>query len=190
MPSLAGVRNLTPMPVSPRGDATPMPVSPKTPMPASPKTPMPASPKTPMPASPKGSLRDPGPVPRPPPREESREPLRHAFPELPGVPEEDPRDEAKRTFEEVLEWASLGDSEPKTEAGLRKCLYLDPHFAQARYLLGTLLEQRGLKADAASEYRRALSALNEGRSRQIPFYLNDERLKTACANALRRLGYP
>jgi chemotaxis protein methyltransferase CheR len=149
---------------------------------------------TPMPASSRNWLRDPAPsvtpAAKPPPREEPKEPLRHAFPELPGEPAEDSRDEATRTFEEVLEWASLGDSESKTETGLRKCLYLDPHFAQARYLLGKLLEQRGQKADAASEYRRALSALNEGKSRQIGFFLNDERLKTACANALKQLGYP
>ncbi|HLL54824.1 MAG TPA: CheR family methyltransferase [Myxococcaceae bacterium] len=207
-------RDLTPMPVQTRRDLTPMPSQARrdlTPMPVRrDSTPMPVRrEQTPMPLGPKPSGREPqaqnsatfrppaseptpGPflIPRPPaPRDEAREP-RHAFPELPGVPEEDPRDEAIRTFGEVLEWASLGDSEPKTEAGLRKCLYLDPHFAQARYLLGKLLEQRGQKADAASEYRRALSALNEGRSRQLAFYLNDERLKTACANALRRLGYP
>lgn len=106
------------------------------------------------------------------------------------VAAEDPRDEAARLFALVLDWAAVGEGDEDTEAGLRKCLYLDPHLAQARYLLGMLMEQRGVKADAASEYRRALAALTEGRSRATAFFLNDERLKTACKRALERLGYP
>lgn len=102
----------------------------------------------------------------------------------------DPREEAAQLFALVLDWAAAGEPDEDTEAGLRKCLYLDPHLAQARYLLGMLLEQRGAKADAASEYRRALAALSEGRSRSTSFFLNDERLKTACMRALERLGYP
>ena len=44
-------------------------------------------------------------------------------------------------------------------------------------------------ADAASEFRRALNVLNEGKSRSTPFFLNPERLKVACAQALERLGF-
>lgn len=131
----------------------------------------------------------------PPPaaKPEPTRPAPAAAPEpapAPSVEADDPLAEARRTFDQVLEWANAGDEEPRAEQGLRKCLYLDPHFPQARYLLGTLLEKRGQKADAASEYRRALSALNDGRSRPVAFFLNDERLKTACASALKRLGYP
>ncbi|HEY8207209.1 MAG TPA: CheR family methyltransferase [Myxococcaceae bacterium] len=108
---------------------------------------------------------------------------------VPPPPPEEPAVEARQIFELVLEWAAAGDAEQQTEQGLRKCLYLDPHFAQARYLLGMLLEQRGELADAASEYRRAASALREGRSRQTPFFLNDERLLIACERALDRVGF-
>lgn len=104
-------------------------------------------------------------------------------------PEADPRDEAKKLFELVLEWAAAGEAEAQTEQGLRKCLYLDPHFAQARYLLAMMLEQRSQRADAASEYRRAFAALNEGHVRETAFFLNPERLKQACVTALARLGY-
>ncbi|MFL5320053.1 MAG: CheR family methyltransferase [Myxococcaceae bacterium] len=105
-------------------------------------------------------------------------------------PTDDPREEAAALFALVLDWAAAGEEDADTEQGLRRCLYLDPHLAQARYLLGMLLEQKGARPDAAAEYRRALSALNEGRSRSTAFFLNDERLKTACARALERLGYP
>ncbi|HVE84284.1 MAG TPA: CheR family methyltransferase [Myxococcales bacterium] len=108
---------------------------------------------------------------------------------LPAPIPEDPVDEARQIFELVLDWAAAGDAEAQTEQGLRRCLYLDPHFAQARYLLGMLLEQRGERAEAATEYRRALAALKEGRSRQTPFFLNDGRLQTACAAALERVGF-
>jgi chemotaxis protein methyltransferase CheR len=104
-------------------------------------------------------------------------------------PPDEPAVEARKIFELVLEWAAAGDAEPQTEQGLRKCLYLDPHFAQARYLLGMLLEQRGERAEAATEYRRAAAALREGRSRPTPFFLNDERLQVACKIALERLGF-
>ncbi len=107
----------------------------------------------------------------------------------PLPPEPDPKDEAVQLFHLVLEWAAAGASDAETEKGLRRCLYLDPHFAQARYLLGMLLEQRGVMADAAAEYRRALAALKEGRSQAPPFFLNNERLKTACTMALERIGY-
>lgn len=103
---------------------------------------------------------------------------------------EDPGDEARRIFELVMDWAAAGDAESQTEQGLRRCLYLDPHFAQARYLLGMLLEQRGTKAEAATEYRRALSALRERRARQTPFFLNEGRLQVACEAALCRVGFP
>ena len=85
--------------------------------------------------------------------------------------------------------APAGQSDDQTEAGLRKALYLTPDLAPARYLLGMLAEQRGANADASSEYRRALAMLNEGKARQTPFFLNGERLKLACQQALKRLGY-
>ena len=53
-----------------------------------------------------------------------------------------------RIFQLVLDWAAAGEPDTETEGGLRRCLYLDPHFAQARYLLGMMLEQRGSKAEA------------------------------------------
>ena len=110
--------------------------------------------------------------------------------DLPGVvrPEE-PQEEALRLFERLLDGAAAGQDEADTEKGLRQCLFLDPHFAPARYLLGMLLEQQGQRADAAGEYRRALAALEEGRSRPAAFFLNSERLKAACASALKRLGF-
>ena len=108
---------------------------------------------------------------------------------VPAPPPLEPEVEARQIFELVLEWAAAGVADAQTEQGLRKCLYLDPHFAQARYLLGMLLEQRGERAEAATEYRRAFAALREGRSRQTPFFLNDERLQLACRQALKRLGY-
>jgi chemotaxis protein methyltransferase CheR len=129
-------------------------------------------------------------------------PARRATGEVPAVPGlrrtmtgeyqavSDPREEALSIFQLVLDWAAAGESDADTEQGLRRCLYLDPHFSQAHYLLGMLLEQRAARADAAASYRRALAALNEGRSRAAGFFLNDERLKTACKAALARLGFP
>lgn len=134
-------------------------------------------------------LARPAPLPPSPPPAPSA-PVRTLSREIPAAPPAvDPREEAAQLFALVLDWAAAGEPDPDTEQGLRRCLYLDPHLAQARYLLGMLLEQRGAKADAAAEYRRALAALNEGRCRATSFFLNDERLKTACARALDRLGY-
>ncbi|HEX4621522.1 MAG TPA: CheR family methyltransferase [Myxococcaceae bacterium] len=111
-------------------------------------------------------------------------------PKLPVAPVvDDPRREAREIFQLVLDWAAAGEPDALTEQGLRRALYLDPHFAQARYLLGMLLEQRGSRADAAGEYRRALAALNEGKAQVTPFFLNNERLKGACKLALRRVGF-
>lgn len=100
-----------------------------------------------------------------------------------------PEDEGRALFELVLQWAAAGESDSETEAGLRKALYLAPDLAAARYMLGLLLEHRTARADAASEYRRALSALDSGRARATPFFLNSERLKQACHVALRRVGF-
>ena len=101
-----------------------------------------------------------------------------------------PEDEGRQLFELVLQWAAAGESDVETEAGLRKALYLAPDLAAARYMIGLLLEQRRALADAASEYRRALAALESGRARATPFFLNNERLATACRVALQRLGFP
>src|SRR5262249_14383762 len=144
-------RVLTPGPRGPlhtRRPRTPAPRPVETPQDPL-RTPAPQTPQAPLPAvqTPQSPMR--AVVPLPPP--------------------EDPRDEARQIFELVLEWAAAGDAEAQTEQGLRKCVYLDPHFAQARYLLGMLLEQRGERAEAATEYRRAHAALREGRSRQTPF---------------------
>jgi chemotaxis protein methyltransferase CheR len=108
--------------------------------------------------------------------------------DLPPI-DADPRSEGERLFELVLEWSAAGQTDDQTEAGLRKALYLTPDLAPARYLLGMLAEQRGANADASSEYRRALAMLNDGKTRQTPFFLNSERLKIACQQALVRLGY-
>jgi chemotaxis protein methyltransferase CheR len=174
-------RQVSPPPAAPPPGLTPIPRPPlhAAPRPAprpveTPRGPLPASmspqtPRAPMPAMSTPQI-----------------PMRAV---IPPPPPEAPAVEARQIFELVLEWAAAGDAEQQTEQGLRKCLYLDPHFAQARYLLGMLLEQRGERADAASEYRRAGSALREGRSRQTPFFLNDERLLIACERALARLGF-
>ncbi len=90
-------------------------------------------------------------------------------------------------FERVIEDAAEGEDEAITEKGLRGCLYLDPQLAQARYLLGVMLEQRGDPAGAATEFRRALAALSARPARKTAFYLNEERLKTACQAAIARL---
>lgn len=105
------------------------------------------------------------------------------------APQPSPGEEAEARFEALLEQAALGAAPEETERALRHCLYLDPHFAQARYLLGMLLEQRGARADAANEYRRSLSALNDGSARAMPFFLNPDRLRHACLRALGRLGF-
>jgi chemotaxis protein methyltransferase CheR len=103
------------------------------------------------------------------------------------APAESPEEEGRRLFELVLDWAAAGEGDTDTEAGLRKALYLAPQLAAARYLLGLLLERRGATADAASEYRRALTLLESGTAMPSRFYLNNERLVTACRLALSRL---
>ena len=100
-----------------------------------------------------------------------------------------PEEEGRRLFELVLDWAAAGQPDDETEAGLRKALYLAPELAAARYLLGLLLEQKKARADAASEYRRALALLESGKAMPSAFFLNNERLRAACEIALRRLGY-
>lgn len=100
-----------------------------------------------------------------------------------------PEEEGRHLFELVLDWAAAGEREDETEAGLRKALYLAPELAAARYLLGLLLEQRGARADAASEYRRALALVEAGRAMPSAFFLNNARLGAACRIALARLGY-
>jgi chemotaxis protein methyltransferase CheR len=109
--------------------------------------------------------------------------------ELPAVVAPDPKEEGVKQFQLVLEWAAAGQADAATEEGLKRALYLAPDLACARYLLGMLYEQRGLKADAASEYRRALSFLNEGIARSAAFFLNNDRLKGVCERALQRTGY-
>jgi chemotaxis protein methyltransferase CheR len=98
-----------------------------------------------------------------------------------------PVEEGEALFSLVLEWAATGQGDAQTEAGLRKALYLSPELAAARYCLGLLLEQRGLRADALTEYRRALAVLDSGRARATPFFLNPERLAVACRGAIARL---
>ncbi len=112
--------------------------------------------------------------------------------ELPVVklPEYEHEHDGEKLFQLVLEWAAAGASDTETEAGLKRCLYLAPELACARYLLGMLYENRGLKADAASEYRRAMSLLREGRAVAAAFFLNNTRLKLVVERALSRLGYP
>lgn len=99
-----------------------------------------------------------------------------------------PEQEGEELFSLVLEWSAAGQPDRETEAGLRKALYLSPELAAARYCLGLLLDQRGLRADATTEYRRALSVLESGRARPTPFFLNPERLAEACRRALSRLS--
>ncbi|MBL8953879.1 MAG: methyltransferase domain-containing protein [Myxococcaceae bacterium] len=112
--------------------------------------------------------------------------------ELPVVksPEQEHEHDGEKLFQLVLEWAAAGASDTETESGLKRCLYLEPSLACARYLLGMLYENKGNKADAASEYRRAMSLLREGRAVATPFFLNDARLKVVVERALARLGYP
>jgi chemotaxis protein methyltransferase CheR len=95
--------------------------------------------------------------------------------------------EADLLFACVLDGASSGTPDDAAERDLRRCLALDPDHAAARYLLGLLLEQGGRSAEAAAEYRRALQALEAGRARPVPFFLNPARLQVACAHAAERL---
>jgi chemotaxis protein methyltransferase CheR len=109
--------------------------------------------------------------------------------ELPTLKVDDPVADGQKLFQLVLEWAAAGQDDGQTEQGLKRCLYLSPELACARYLLGMLYESRGANADAASEYRRALSLLNEGKAVAVPFFLNNARLKVVCVRALERLGF-
>lgn len=109
--------------------------------------------------------------------------------ELPALKEPDHHHDGEKLFQLVLEWAAAGQSDAETESGLKRCLYLSPELACARYLLGMLYEQKGAKPDAASEYRRALSSINEGKAVAAAFFLNNTRLKVVCERALQRLGY-
>lgn len=154
---------------------------PEAPRPSSPPPPRasapPPRPSAPAPSAPRPSAPTPS-SPRP------SAPVTGEF-QVPRTPEE----EGRQLFELVLEWAAAGEREDETEAGLRKALYLAPELAAARYLLGLLLEQRQARADAASEYRRALALLESGRAMPSAFFLNNERLHAACRVALERLGY-
>lgn len=133
------------------------------------------------------------PAPRPPSSAPARPSAPLAFAGRPATQElpliTDPKEEGVALFHLVLEWAAAGEPDAETEAGLRKCLYLVPELACARYLLGKLLEQRAANADAAAEYRRALQSLQSGNVRAAPFFLNNERLFVVCQAALERLGY-
>jgi chemotaxis protein methyltransferase CheR len=150
-----------------------------------PETPAPpvdllARPSAPFPVVPSAPLsmaaRRAGPAPMPPPP-------------APEAGSADPRVEGEHLFAQVLDSEAHGLGSAGQEAQLRRALYLAPDLAPARYLLGVLLEQRSENADAASEFRRALTMLNDGKTRPTPFFLNPERLKVACTQALERLGF-
>jgi len=98
-----------------------------------------------------------------------------------------PEQEGEALFSLVLEWSAAGQDDRETEKGLRRALYLAPQLAAARYCLGRLLEQRGERADAMTEYRRALSLIEQQQAKPTPFFLNLERLAGACRLALARL---
>ena len=95
--------------------------------------------------------------------------------------------EADLLFACVLDGAASGVPDSVSERDLRRCLAFDPDHAAARYLLGLLLEQCRRAAEASSEYRRALQSLVAGRARAVPFFLNPDRLRIACAHAAERL---
>ncbi|WP_244238124.1 CheR family methyltransferase [Corallococcus terminator] len=95
--------------------------------------------------------------------------------------------EADWIFSCVLDGASTGVSDAQAELDLRRCLDLDPDHVAARYLLGLLLEQCGRPDIAVGEYRRARDAVDSGRARAVPFFLNLPRLRVACARAVERL---
>ncbi|RKH74402.1 CheR family methyltransferase [Corallococcus aberystwythensis] len=108
-------------------------------------------------------------------------------PEVPPAPDESAMAEADWLFSCVLDGASTGVPDEKSERDLRRCLDLDPDHVAARYLLGLLLEQCGQPAAALEAYRRALRAVESGRARPVPFFLNLPRLRVACARAVERL---
>ena len=87
----------------------------------------------------------------------------------------------------MLEGVSTGISDAQAERDLRRCLDLDPDHVAARDLLGLLLEQCGRPEAAVVEYRRARDAVDSGRARPVPFFLNLSRLRVACARAVERL---
>ncbi|HEY1086752.1 MAG TPA: CheR family methyltransferase [Archangium sp.] len=126
--------------------------------------------------------------PRPKPVPRPSAPRPRATGELPVVLS--PEEEGRKLFELVLEWAAEGEDHPETEGGLRRALYLAPKLAGARYLLGLILERRGSRAEASSEYRRALQLLDGGAAAPSAFFLNNERLARACRVALQRCALP
>lgn len=171
-------RASSPSPVPRASSPSPVPRA-SSPAPAPrPSNPPRASAPSPVPSSPRPS------APPPAPRPSASGPISGEY-LVPLSPEE----EGRHLFELVLDWAAAGEREDETEAGLRKALYLAPELAAARYLLGLLLEQRGARADAASEYRRALALVEAGRAMPSAFFLNNARLGAACRIALARLGY-
>ncbi|MDP1919159.1 MAG: CheR family methyltransferase [Myxococcales bacterium] len=135
-------------------------------------------------------MREPEPIPPPRPSAPIAPPRPAPEPSPPTAVRASlaPEEEGDQLFSLVLDWSAAGQPDVETEAGLRKALYLSPQLAAARYCLGLLLEQRGLRADATTEYRRALSLLEQGQARATPFFLNTERLTTACRLALARVS--
>ncbi|MBN8227083.1 methyltransferase domain-containing protein [Corallococcus macrosporus] len=124
------------------------------------------------------------------PAVESSRPKRSASgtgPSGPASPEELARAEADWLFSCVLDGASTGVPDAHSERDLRRCLELDPDHVAARYLLGLVLEQCGQPGAALEAYRRALRAVESGRARPVPFFLNLPRLRVACARAVERL---
>ncbi|MHA7629423.1 CheR family methyltransferase [Corallococcus sp. M7] len=110
-------------------------------------------------------------------------------PEAPAspAPDEAAMAQADWLFSCVLDGVSTGVPDEKSERDLRRCLDLDPDHVAARYLLGLLLEQCGQPGAALEAYRRALRAVESGRARPVPFFLNLPRLRVACARAVERL---
>ncbi|NOK34098.1 methyltransferase domain-containing protein [Corallococcus exercitus] len=119
----------------------------------------------------------------PRPRRDSTAPK----PDAPVPPDETAMAEADWLFSCVLDGASTGVPDERSERDLRRCLDLDPDHVAARYLLGLLLEQCGQPGAALEAYRRALRAVESGRARPVPFFLNLPRLRVACARAVERL---
>ena len=98
----------------------------------------------------------------------------------PLPPPSSAEEEGARLFETLLE-----TDHANAENDLRKVLYLSPKLAAARYMLGMVLERRGARADALTEYRRAQSLLEAGDAHLVPFFLKRERLLAACTQKLR-----
>ncbi|MFL5350633.1 MAG: CheR family methyltransferase [Hyalangium sp.] len=139
-----------------------------------------------FPAVPAEPLRDSGRFPT-----VGSEPRRDSgrFASVPSAPEQSEEHplhaEADGLFALVLD--GVGETDSQTEDYLRRCLALDPDLSAARYLLGMMLELREEFADAATEYRRALRSLAEGKARPTPFFLNHSRLRVACEKAIERM---